>query len=124
MDPSIHQLHHKPVHFPSTQTTKQKSPASQPFNEVLKKAGALKVSRHAEERLTQRNINLNQHQWEAISEKVGEARKKGITESLVITKDAALLVSAKNNTVVTAMNRQEAVNKIFTNIDGTILIEE
>ncbi|HET7657976.1 MAG TPA: flagellar protein, partial [Bacillales bacterium] len=56
--------------------------------------------------------------------KVLQARQKGITDSLVVTKNAALVVSAKNNTVVTAMDRKEASTHIFTNINGTILMDE
>ena len=37
----------------------------------------------------------------------------GVNESLVLLKDAALIVSAKNNTVITAMDRNEAA---YTNI--------
>ena len=47
----------------------------------------------------------------------------GVTDSLVLTKEAALVVSAKNNTVITAMGRDEASSQIFTNINGTILID-
>ena len=47
----------------------------------------------------------------------------GVKESLVLVDDAALIVSAKNNTVITAMNRAEATAQIFTNINGTILMD-
>lgn len=48
----------------------------------------------------------------------------GVKESLVLLNDAALIVSAKNNTVITAMNRKEATEQIFTNINGTIIMNE
>lgn len=35
---------------------------------------------------------------------------------------AALIVSAKNGTVITAMERDEAKEQLFTNIDGTIVL--
>ncbi|PJH69376.1 flagellar protein, partial [Salmonella enterica subsp. enterica serovar Typhimurium] len=34
------------------------------------------------------------------------------------------IVNAKNNTVVTAMDKQEATSRIFTNINATILMDE
>ena len=46
----------------------------------------------------------------------------GIKESLVLLNNAALIVSAKNNTVITAMDREEAIDQIFTNINGTIIM--
>ena len=58
-----------------------------------------------------------------IGEKVKEAKTMGVKESLVLVDDAALIVSAKNNTVITAMNRAEATAQIFTNINGTILMD-
>jgi len=84
---------------------------------------ALMISNHARQRLEQRGININKVQWEQIGEKVQEAKKKGVKESLVLLNDAALIVSAKNNTVITAMNRAEASDQIFTNINGTILMD-
>ena len=50
------------------------------------------------------------------------SKKKGVNESLVIVNNAALIVSAKNETVITAMNLQEASNQIFTNINGAIIV--
>jgi len=35
---------------------------------------------------------------------------------------AALIVSAKNSTVITAMDRIEAKDQLFSNIDGTIVL--
>jgi flagellar operon protein len=84
---------------------------------------SLKISKHAKQRLTERNIHINTEQWMQIQKRVWEAKQKGINESLVLTNEAALIVSAKNNTVITAMNREEAKSQIFTNINGTILLD-
>lgn len=82
----------------------------------------LKISKHANDRLQERGIQMTDAEWAHISEKVDEAKRKGIRESLVLTDQAALIVSAKNSTVITAMNRMEAKDQLFTNIDGTILL--
>ncbi|RKQ37489.1 TIGR02530 family flagellar biosynthesis protein [Oceanobacillus halophilus] len=94
------------------------------FKDLLAEQSKLKISKHATSRLNERNIEINEKQWQTIEEKMQEAKKKGITDSLVVLNEAALLVSAKNNTVVTAMDINEASSKIFTNINGTILINE
>ena len=91
---------------------------------ALQPKGNLIVSKHAKERLHQRGIHIHEGQWEQIGQKVQEARKKGVNESLVLTKDAALIVSAKNNTVITALDREEARAQIFTNINGTIILDQ
>ena len=82
----------------------------------------LNISKHANERLQQRGIVIDDAKWKTIEEKVNQAKKMGVKESLVLLSDAALIVSAKNNTVITAMNRQEATEQIFTNINGTIIL--
>ncbi|WP_102271454.1 TIGR02530 family flagellar biosynthesis protein [Cytobacillus massiliigabonensis] len=91
---------------------------------ALQANSKLTVSKHAKERLLQRGIHINEARWNQIEEMVHEAKNRGVKESLVLLKDAALIVSAKNNTVITAMDREEARTQIFTNINGTILLEQ
>ncbi|MER2071762.1 MAG: TIGR02530 family flagellar biosynthesis protein, partial [Psychrobacillus sp.] len=79
-------------------------------------------SKHANQRLEERNIYISDAEWQIVSEKVSEARSKGVNDSLVLMDQAALIVSAKNATVITAMDRTEAKNQLFTNIDGTIVL--
>ncbi|WP_368504060.1 TIGR02530 family flagellar biosynthesis protein [Alkalihalophilus sp. As8PL] len=93
------------------------------LNNQLHLPNSLKVSRHATERMDKRGIEIDSAKWKAISEKVAEAKQKGITDSLVITDNATLVVSAKNNTVITVLDRNEAKAQIFTNINGTILMD-
>lgn len=123
MDHRIHQLQNHPLQFPKTKPHVRSEPSID-FKDVLKEAANLKVSKHAKDRLAERNIDIAPVQWERISQKMNEAKQKGITNSLVVLNDATLVVSTKNNTVVTAMDRQEATSHIFTNINGTILMNE
>lgn len=83
----------------------------------------LKISKHAQARMNARQINIPEEKWQKISDQVNEAKQQGITDSLVITSEATLLVSAKNHTVITALDRNEAQARIFTNINGTILMD-
>lgn len=99
-----------------------KNAKSQSFQDVLTEVQSLKISRHAEERLKERNIHLNFEEWNLINEKISEAKRKGVTDALVVMDDITLIVSAENKTVVTAMNKADANNKVFTNINGTILL--
>lgn len=94
------------------------------FNALLTEqtTNQLKVSKHAFNRLQERNIHINDQQWEHITNKVFEAKSKGVNDSLVLTDNVALIVSAKNATVITAMDRNEIRNQLFTNIDGTIVM--
>jgi flagellar operon protein len=90
---------------------------------AIQSTAKLVVSKHAQERLEQRNIQISNEDWKKIEEKVSEAGKLGVRDSLVLLPDAALIISAKNKTVITALNREEAVSQIFTNINGTIILE-
>lgn len=113
--PLIHQKNY------SSSTAKPTTSFANVLHE-LQNAPTLKISKHANERLHDRGIHISEAEWQMIAEKVDEAKVKGIKDSLVLLDQAALIVSAKNNTVITAMNRMEAKNQLFTNIDGTIVL--
>ncbi|WP_346200848.1 TIGR02530 family flagellar biosynthesis protein [Caldifermentibacillus hisashii] len=89
---------------------------------AIKNDTNLTISKHAKTRIEQRNIEISSEDWKKISEKVTEAKQMGVNESLVLLDHAALIVSAKNQTVITAMDRSETNSQIFTNINGTIII--
>ncbi|MBM7647126.1 flagellar operon protein [Bacillus ectoiniformans] len=84
---------------------------------------SLIISKHASQRLHERGILIEEQKWQTIEQKMAEAKQKGVSDSLILLQDAALVVSAKNNTVITAMNRSEASSQIFTNINGTIILD-
>lgn len=93
------------------------------FAEVLKEqAGELKFSKHAGQRLATRNINLTDSQICRLEEGTRKAEEKGIQESLMIMDDMAFIVNVRNHTVITAMDRTENKENIFTNIDGAVII--
>ncbi|AOV08264.1 TIGR02530 family flagellar biosynthesis protein [Sporosarcina ureilytica] len=122
---NLHRIPSQPIIH--SQTPKRiEDPQKQSFSELLIKAttstASLKVSKHASERLEERNITISETEWERVSTKVNEAKAKGVKESLVLLDQAALIVSAKNATVITAMDRSEAKDQLFTNIDGTIVL--
>ncbi|MFS0751841.1 TIGR02530 family flagellar biosynthesis protein [Oceanobacillus sp. 1P07AA] len=122
MDHRIYQT--PPFVVPPTKTSQSQKQSTVSFKDVLHEQSQLKISRHASERMHERNISIDDKQWELIQGKMQEAKEKGVTDSLVVLNDATLVVSTKNNTVVTAMNRDEFASKIFTNINGTILIQD
>ena len=80
---------------------------------------SLKFSKHANERLATRNINLSAEQMERLENGTTKAREKGIRESLVMVDDLAFIVNVKNNTVITAVG--DTADSIFTNIDGAVI---
>lgn len=119
-------LQHIPYHPPlKSNAANLKINTSQPsFIEHLNQASIeeLKISKHASERINERNIAISDSEWQEITERVFEARDKGVNQPLVLMEQAALIVSAKNGTVITALDRSEARQQLFTNIDGTIVL--
>ena len=98
------------------------------FEEILKQKQdvseslELKFSKHASMRLENRKINLSKEQSERLESGVQKASEKGIRESLVIVDSLAFIVNVPNKTVVTAMDRTESDDNIYTNIDGAVII--
>jgi len=94
------------------------------FEDVLKaktsREGELKISKHANERLAQRHIDLSDGQWQRLESGVKKAELKGIRESLIMVDDVAFIVNVGNNTVITAVDDGE--EKVFTNIDGAVIV--
>ena len=48
--------------------------------------------------------------------------KKGARDSLVLMQDLALVVSVKNNTVITAVDGESLKENVFTNIDSAVIV--
>ncbi len=112
------------------------SPGAVPFSDLLgsridkapaPKAGPtlpqeLKFSAHAKARMNSRNIDLSPQDMLRMQEAVQKANDKGSKESLILTDKAAFVVSVKNNTVITAVDKESMKDNIFTNIDSTVMI--
>jgi flagellar operon protein len=82
----------------------------------------VKFSQHAQDRLRARNINFSANDLANLEGAVNSVAQKGGKESLVMMGDAALVVSIKNRTVVTAMDRTQMQGNVFTNIDSAVII--
>lgn len=94
------------------------------FENVLeqKMASELRFSRHAQERLQSRNISLSSEDMTRLNQAVSQAREKGARDSLILMNNLALVVSVKNNTVVTAVDENSLRDNVFTNIDSAVIV--
>lgn len=100
------------------------------FEEILRQqsgqAGELKFSKHADSRLSQRDISLSEEQRKRLEDGTEKARMKGMRESLVMVDRLAFIVNVKSNTVITAMSLEagdrDSADTVFTNIDGAVII--
>ena len=119
----------QPVQAPARPAQNANNPAgrnvgsSTPFAQVLdqKLTGQpVRLSQHAQERLKSRGITLSEADMKQLEGAVDSVAQKGGKESLIMMGDAALVVSVKNRTVVTAMDRQGMKGNVFTNIDSAV----
>jgi len=111
----------KPVE--QTKTVRTEKTGGTSFDAVLaEKMAQIKFSAHAQQRLKSRNIELGQAELERLQEAVNKARSKGARESLVLMDNLALVVSVKNNTVITAVDGDSIKENVFTNIDSAVVI--
>ncbi len=98
-------------------------PIGRSFEEILaqqrEQASALKFSKHASERLVERDIDMTDEQLERLELGTKKAGLKGINESLVMVDNMAFIVNVKNNTVITAVTGDDEM--VFSNIDGAVI---
>jgi flagellar operon protein len=85
-------------------------------------ADRLKISGHAQTRLQSRQIGLDADAWQRVLDGVDRAAQKGAKESLVMVDDVALVVSVRNRTVITAVEKAQLKENVFTNIDSAVIV--
>lgn len=85
-------------------------------------APQLKFSNHAIERMQSRGISYSPEDLTRLGGAIQKAAAKGSKDTLVLMDNSALIVSVKNNTVVTVMDKNALKENVFTNIDSTIVM--
>lgn len=94
------------------------------FDQLLRSQmdqGGVKFSKHAVDRMNSRGIQFDANQMQRIEQAVSRVEAKGGKDSLVMIDDAALVVSVKNDTVVTVVDKEQLRNNVFTNIDSAVI---
>jgi flagellar operon protein len=82
---------------------------------------SLKISSHARKRLDSSQVELSQSDVQRIESAVRKASDKGSNQSLIMLDNLALVVSVKNQVVVTAIDDARRRDGIFTNIDSVVI---
>lgn len=80
----------------------------------------VQFSKHANMRLSNRDISLSNEQIKRLENGIDNAKQKGINDSLVLVDNIALVVNVDSRTVITALNKDQ--KNIFTNIDGAVIV--
>ena len=87
----------------------------------LQKPGALQFSKHAMARLQRRELTPSAEQLHRLSQGADLAASKGSRSAAVLVDDLAFVVAVPARTVVTAIDRSQMREQIFTNIDSAVI---
>lgn len=120
---NIGSINHAPAN--QNRATTEPSSGTNSFAEVLEaqqRGTEVKLSAHAQKRLEQQNITISSQDITRIGVAAQKAEMKGAKESLMLLKDLALVVNIRNRTVITAVDKTRQRDKIFTNIDSTVIL--
>ncbi|MBQ2823962.1 MAG: hypothetical protein IJF18_05230 [Oscillospiraceae bacterium] len=91
--------------------------------EQKKNGQGVEFSRHAMERISERQIDLDSGDTlERLNRAVELAGEKGSSDALVMIDSNAFIVSVKNNKVITTLSANDMQGNIFTNIDSTVIM--
>lgn len=91
------------------------------LNEKQAQINALSFSKHATERIEQRNIDIDESVEDKLNEALEQAKDKGLKNVLVMIDSSAFILNTLSNKVITALNNSELKGNIFTNIDGAVI---
>lgn len=99
---------------------------TQDFSQILKdkinSISNVNFSKHAVNRVLERNIDISEDNLSRLNEGVKLAEEKGLNEPLILIDSAAYIVNIRNNTVITTVGNDDMKGNVFTNIDGTVII--
>ncbi|HUV31657.1 MAG TPA: TIGR02530 family flagellar biosynthesis protein [Acidobacteriota bacterium] len=92
------------------------------FSRELADSRSVQFSKHASQRLFSRNIELSAEQLNRIADAIDRAAHKHSKETLILTEEAALVVSVANRTVITAFDRENLRSGVVTSIDSAVIL--
>lgn len=91
--------------------------------EQLNSESGVQFSKHAMDRISERNIDLSaDNTLDRLNKAVTLAGEKGSDDALVMIDSTAFVVSVKNNKVITTLTADDMQGSIFTNIDSTVIM--
>lgn len=82
----------------------------------------IELSSHAVKRLEERKIDFRGDEYIRVKNAIDRLKEKGSLSSLIVSDQAAYIVDVKNNKLVTAVDKENMSENIFTKIDSTIFI--
>jgi flagellar operon protein len=93
------------------------------FLETLENVQGVRFSNHAQNRLQSRDINMSSENVSRLSNAIDKAEKRGGKSSLVMVDDLAFIVNIQSRTVVTALDKNQRGEGVFTQIDSVVFAD-
>ena len=121
----IHQAAQRPLGNAVNRPVETGASFGQLLNDQLSKNSPLQFSKHAQERMSERRIEVSPTLLDNLSTAVSKARDKGAKDIVIIDVSnarSAFIVNVPNNTVITTMSEADMRNNVFTNIDSAVII--
>ncbi len=92
------------------------------FSRELAAARDVSFSKHARQRLYSRGIELSEENLNRVADAIDKAHSKGSREALILTDEAAFVVSVSSRTVITAFDRENLREGVVTAIDSAVIV--
>jgi len=92
------------------------------FSRELAQTRGVEFSKHAHDRMFSRNLELSDDQLDKLAGAIDRAGDKGSRETLVLSEDAAFVVSVPNRTVITVFDKDNLRDGVVTSIDSAVII--
>jgi flagellar operon protein len=93
------------------------------FTETLQNVQGVRFSNHAQSRIQSRDINMSSENVSRLSVAIDKAEKRGGKSSLVMVDDLAFIVNVQSRTVVTALDKDQRGEGVFTQIDSVVFAD-
>ncbi len=93
------------------------------FLQTLENVQGVRFSNHAQSRLQSRDINMSSENVSRLSNAIDKAEKRGGKSSLVMVDDLAFIVNIQSRTVVTALDKDQRGEGVFTQIDSVVFAD-
>ena len=93
------------------------------FTEMLQNVQGVRFSNHAQSRIQSRDINMSSENVSRLSVAIDKAEKRGGKSSLVMVDDLAFIVNVQSRTVVTALDKDQRGEGVFTQIDSVVFAD-
>ena len=117
----------RPSGTPAPPATKPNAPIEdKSFQTLLDEQSTqpLRLSGHAQQRLEQSNIQLDDAQLQALGQAADKAEAKGSKDALFLMQQLGLIVNIPNRTVLTILSPDRMKDGVVTQIDSTVLVED